>query len=520
MNAIETSIFNNLFASLCEEMGASLARSAFSPNIKDRRDYSCALFDSDGWLVGQACHIPVHLGAMAYAVRSVVEETVLCEGDVLILNDPFRGGTHLPDVTVIEAVFYEGQRVGYVANRAHHADIGGTAPGSMPLARHIDEEGLLLEPTLLVRSSRICSDVIARLREAVRTPDEREGDLRAQLAALTTGKRRLSSLVERYGPAAIREAASTLQDVAERYMRSALDEISDGCYRFCDRLDGDGLDDGERGLPVNVSLTIQGDVALIDFEGTAGPCATNLNAPLPVTVSSVLYVFRCLLDIDCPSNSGLLRPLEVSVPKGCLLDAQYPSAVAAGNVETSQRIVDAMLGALAQALPERVPAASCGSMNNVAIGGIDGDGRPFAYYETIAGGAGAHPSCNGRSAIHTHMTNTLNTPIESLEHHYPLKMVRYALRRGSGGPGKHQGGDGVVRELETTVDATVSLLTERRLRAPYGLAGGGSGQMGKNVIVAVDGRQRDLGDKGVFSLAPGERLRIETPGGGGWGTPL
>ena len=510
MNAVEISIFNNLLASLCEEMGVALGRSAFSPNIKDRRDYSCALFDKEGRLVGQACHIPVHLGAMAYAVAEVIKEFPLEEGDMLLLNSPFRGGTHLPDVTLLAPVHYQSQLVAYVANRAHHADIGGTAPGSMPLARHIDEEGLIIEPTLLLKGGKLQEEFLSEIKEAVRTPAEREGDLRAQVAAASTGIGRTISLVERYGLDTIQEAFSALFDTGRKYMEMAIEKIPDGVYTFTDQLDGDGIE--ARPIDVTVEIDIKGSRAKVDFSGSAKPCAGNLNAPVSVTASAVLYAFRCLLPIDCPSNGGLLEPIDLFVPENSLLHAAWPSAVAAGNVETSQRVVDVVLGALSKALPERIPAASCGSMNNVAIGGAD-----FAYYETVAGGAGAHHQCDGRSAIHTHMTNTLNTPIESLESHYPLRMKSYSIRQGSGGKGLHRGGDGVIRELQCLVDCEVSLLTERREIAPYGLAGGQAGKCGKNSVIRESGSEEDLPGKGSFSLKKDEILRIETPGGGGYG---
>lgn len=510
MNAVEISIFNNLFASLCEEMGVALGRSAFSPNIKDRRDYSCALFDKVGRLVGQACHIPVHLGAMAYAVADVTKEFPLAKGDMLLLNSPFRGGTHLPDVTLLAPVFFGSQLVAYVANRAHHADIGGTAPGSMPLARHIDEEGLIIEPQLLMQGGEIVYDFLSTIKNAVRTPAEREGDLRAQIAAASTGIERTISLVERYGLATVEEAFVALYDTGRKYMEMAIESIPNGTYVFADQLDGDGY--SEEPIDINVSIEIKGQKAKVDFAGTAGPCTGNLNAPVSVTASAVLYAFRCLLPLDCPSNGGLLEPIDIHVPEVSLLHAQRPSAVAAGNVETSQRVVDVVLGALAKALPNAIPAASCGSMNNVAIGG-----DTFAYYETVAGGAGGHPESAGRSAIHTHMTNTLNTPIESLEAHYPLRMVRYAIRKGSGGKGQQSGGDGVIRELECLVDCQVSLLTERRKIAPYGLSGGEPGSCGVNSVIKCDGKIEKLPGKGSFALKKGERLRIETPGGGGYG---
>ena len=510
MNAIELSIFDNLFASICEEMGVALARSAFSPNIKDRRDYSCALFDREGRLLGQACHIPVHLGAMAYALGDVLREHPLEPEDVLILNDPFKGGTHLPDITIVAPVYIDGVLLAHVANRAHHADIGGKKPGSMALAESILEEGLLIPPSLLYKGGEFQEGLMDWIKAGVRNPRERVGDLRAQLAAARIGSKRLIELCQKYGSQRVEEAFEELYDLGKKYMSSAIKAAPSGDYDFFDYLDGDGF--SQDPLLVKVSLSFEEERLKVDFSGTAAPCRGNLNAPSPVTASAVLYALRCLLPKHCPSNGGLLEPLDLEIPAPSLLAAQSPSAVAAGNVETSQRVVDVVLGALSKAFPERIPAASCGSMNNIAIGGAN-----YAYYETIAGGAGAHPEFDGASAIHTHMTNTLNTSIEILESHYPLRLHGYAIRRGSGASGLRKGGDGVSREIECLVDSEVSLLSERRRFPPYGLYGGGSGSPGRNLLIDSDGTVTELPAKTCLSLGPGQRVRIETPGGGAWG---
>lgn len=510
MNAIELEIFRNVYASIAEEMGATLMRSAFSPNIKERRDFSCAIFDATGGMVEQAAHIPVHLGSTPMSVRAALDFVGEFRPDEhVILNDPFAGGTHLPDITLVSPVHDDDGVLRFiVANRAHHADVGGITPGSLPLSRSIDDEGVRIPPT------RWSADVEELICAHSRTPDERRGDLRAQFAANRRGAQRLH---EWLGRSDFLAAATELQDYSERFMRRILAEIPDGSWSFADVMDGDGH--GAVDIPIRCRLTIEGDSARVDFDQTAAQVEGPINVPRAVTVSAVLYAFRCLAPPELPSNAGYMRCVDVQTDEGTLVDAQAPAAVAAGNVETSQRIVDVVFGALAQAVPERIGAASCGSMNNVLIGGVDPrTGAPYAYYETIAGGAGATASGPGASAVHTHMTNTLNTPVEALEHAYPFSVARYAVRRGSGGAGRHHGGDGVIREYAFDVAATVTIMTERRRHQPWGAQGGQPGRAGRNTLIR-DGVERILAEKLTLDVGPGDRLCIETPGGGGFGDP-
>ena len=512
-------IFKQLFGSVAEEMGMVLRRTAFSPNIKERRDFSCAVFDPRAQMIAQASHIPVHLGAMPLAVASCVHSLALGPGDVAIVNDPYRGGTHLPDITLVSPVFAEDGSppglVGYVANRAHHADVGGMTPGSMPLSREIYQEGLIIPPIKLVSCGELQLPVLHLLLANVRTPEEREGDLRAQIAANAKGAERMAELVGRYGMPAILDAMGGLLAYAERMTRRLLAALPDGRYTFCDVMDDDGIE--PEPAEIRVEVTIRGDELEIDFTGTSPQRVGSINAVYAITLSAVLYVVRSLIGLDIPANSGCLAPVRVIAPEGSLINARPPAAVAGGNVETSQRIVDVLLGAFALACPERVPAASQGTMNNVTIGGWDrARNKPFTYYETIGGGMGARPGKDGASGIHTHMTNTLNTPIEALEYAYPLRLRQYSLRTDSGGEGHSRGGDGIVREIEILAPARVTLLTERRVFAPYGLAGGGPGKPGRNLLITA-GDAKSLPGKTSFDAKPGDVLRIETPGGGGHG---
>lgn len=509
MDAVELSIFSSRIQAVCDEMGAVLRRSAFSPNIKDRLDFSCAVFDPRGELCAQAAHIPVHLGSMTYAMRGIVAGRRWSAGDMVVLNDPFLGGTHLPDVTVIAPVFVHGERVGFVANRAHHADIGASSPGSMPLSRSLDEEGLVIPPTLLVRKGVPIPEILTRITAATRNPRDTRGDFSAQISANGAGLRRLTELVGELGPRAYADGLIELNDYAERLAGSALTLIPDGTYGFEDRMDDDGL--GQRDVPIVAGVQVQAGRIQVDFTGTAPQVAGNINCPLSVAAAGVYYVFRCLMPVETPACAGAFRAISVHAPLGCLLNARRPAAVAAGNVETSTRVVDVIMGALAQAIPERIPAASHGSMNNVAMG-AHGPEHPWDYYETIGGGMGAGARGGGLSGVQTHMTNTLNTPIEALEMRFPLRIVRYGIRRGSGGAGQRSGGDGLVREFEFLAPAQVTLLTERRTHRPWGLAGGGDGAAGENLL-----NGRPLPAKVSLATQAGDRLTVETAGGGGYG---
>jgi len=537
VDAAELEIFKNLFHSTAEEMGAALRRSAFSPNIKERRDYSCAVFDGQARVVAMGDHMPVHLGSMPMSVAAALDALELGPGDIAMLNDPYAGGTHLPDITVVMPVWAQTEDVGasgarpkaerrsalrkrsmpsfYVANRAHHADVGGAQPASMGLSQEIYQEGLRIPPVSLARGGKIQRDILAILLANVRTPREREGDLMAQVAACRLGERRLQELLQRYGSAQTGFYLEALQSYSVRLMKEALARIPAGTYTAEDFLDDDGH--GSEPVRLCVSIKIGGGRTLVDFQGTSPQCAGCVNAVFAITYSAVFYVFRCLLGENVPACAGLMDPIELRAPEGGVLNARPPAAVAAGNVETSQRIVDVLLRALAQALPERIPAASSGTMNNLSFGGIDPrSGDPFAYYETIAGGMGARPSADGFSGVHTHMTNSLNTPIEALESAYPVRVRRYSLRRGSGGKGRFRGGEGIVREIEFLTEVRGSILSDRRRFGPYGLAGGGPGRPGLNQL-NVQGRRRKLPGKAAFSAPSGSVLRIETPGGGGWG---
>jgi N-methylhydantoinase B len=521
---IELEIFKNIFHSVAEEMGAALRRTAFSPNIKERRDYSCAVFDGEGEVVAMGDHMPVHLGSMPMSVRALLGSFRLQPGDVAMLNDPFRGGTHLPDITLLTPFYVSGksQRPDfYLASRAHHADVGGAFPGSMGLCREIYQEGLRIPPTKIMRGGVLVSEVLALLLNNVRTPREREGDLGAQIAAGHTGVERLGEICSRYGAARVKRAARELLDYSEGMMGAFLAQVPRGSYKAADFLDNDGI--GRQ--PVKIAVRVEfpggrkrkGPRAIVNFTGSDPQVEGSINAVEAITYSACFYVFRCLLAEHVPATAGLMRPIRVIAPEGTVVNARPPAAVAGGNVETSQRVVDVLLRALAHAIPQRIPAAASGTMHNLTIGGIDPRTRePFAYYETIAGGMGARPTKAGISGIHTHMTNSLNTPVEALEHAYPLRVRRYGLRAGSGGRGKHPGGDGIIREIEVLADAEVTLLSDRHLRGPYGLWGGGDGMPGKAALVRHDDSVRPLPGKFNLRLRRGERIRVETPGGGGW----
>ena len=539
---IEIEIFKNLYHSIADEMGAALRRTAFSPNIKERRDYSCAVFDGNGQVIAMGDHMPVHLGSMPMSVQAAIDAGPMEPGDVVMLNDPFRGGTHLPDITLVAPVYIETLRRGqvrrsspdfYVASRAHHADVGGAYAGSMGLCREIYQEGVRIPPVKLMRKGVTDRDVLMMLLNNVRTPEEREGDLGAQIAACHTGAERIRGICSRYGVQRSQRAASELLAYSEELMRAFLHTVPAGEYSAEDFLDGDGINE----RPVRIAVTVglhRGDprpknaasrgrevsrhMITVDFTGSDPQVAGSVNAVAAITYSACFYVFRCLLAEDVPATAGLMRPIDVIAPEGTIVNARPPAAVAGGNVETSQRIVDVLLRALAKAIPDRIPAAASGTMNNLTIGGIDPrTGEPFTYYETIAGGMGARPTKDGVAGVHTHMTNSLNTPAEALEYAYPLRVRSYSLRHESGGGGRFRGGDGIVREIEVLADCEVTLLADRRSRGPWGLSGGAEGAAGKAVIVHRDGALESMPGKFSTRLRTGERIRIETPGGGGWG---
>jgi N-methylhydantoinase B len=534
-------IFKNIFHSVAEEMGAALRRSAFSPNIKERRDYSCAVYDADGRVLAMGDHMPVHLGSMPASVAAAraafsLQPGALEPGDIALLNDPFAGGTHLPDLTMVMPIFVDSRSAArtseasqqtrpqpqpqfYVANRAHHADVGGALAGSMGPAREIFQEGIRIPPVKIFRRGEPNSDVMALLLANVRTPAEREGDLAAQIAACRIGERRITEIVAKSGLNEVAAYGGHLLDYSVEMMRAALREMPTGVYSAEDFLDGDGVSTPDEPLRIRVRIEIARGRAKIDFTGSSPQCAGNVNAVEAIAISAVYYVFRCLLAEDVPATSGLISPIEVIAPRGTIVNAQPPAAVAGGNVETSQRMVDTLLRALAKAVPHRIPAASQGTMNNLTLGGRDPrrHNAPFAYYETTAGGMGARPNKDGASAIHTHMTNSWNTPIEVFEQVYPVRMRRYSIRRGSGGRGRHNGGEGIVREIELLTDTQVGLLCDRRVRGPYGLAGGADGEPGKNSITDPNGKPTPLPGKCTLEAKAGSVLKIETPGGGGWG---
>ena len=518
LSAADLAIADAVLSSIAEEMGEALGRTAYSPNIKERRDFSCAVFDPEGAMVAQAAHMPVHLGSMPASVQAVMELGPFDPGDVCAVNDPFLGGTHLPDLTTVAPVFgASGALIGFVATRAHHADIGGMAPGSMPVATELLQEGLVVPPIRLVRAGVPEESALALFVRNSRAPDERRGDLRAQLAATALGARRVQAAAERFGEDGLAQRYAALLDHGERSIRAVVAGIPDGTYRFEDRLEDPPP--GADGLYIRLAVTIDGDGAHFDFTGTDPESErSSLNAVAAVTRSACYYVIRCLAGPDVPTNEGCYRPVRFTLPERSVVAAGPPRAVSAGNVETSQRITDVALGALASALPDRIPAASQGTMNNVTIGGFDrARSRPYAYYETIAGGAGGGPRREGRPAVHTHMTNTMNTPIEALPLAYPFTVERYEVRAGSGGDGLHRGGDGLIREYAFHDRATVTLVTERRSFAPWGLAGGGDGAPGRNVLVRADGSTHELPARAQVEVEPGDRVRVETPGGGGWG---
>jgi N-methylhydantoinase B len=504
LDAIGLQVMGHAFAGIAEEMGAVLVASALSPNVRERRDSSAALFSADGVLVAQAAHIPVHLGAMPEAVAAV-RALDPNAGDTFILNDPYTGGTHLPDITMVHAIAIDGAVAGYTVVRAHHSDIGGATPGSMPAAsREIFAEGLIIPPTLWATTGGVRREVERLLLANVRTPEVRRGDLAAQRAACERGAERYRELVDRLGRDACTEAVNDLLAYAERRSRAAVRQaVPAGRYVAEDALEGDGISADD--VRICVEITVDDGTLTVDFAGTADAVAGNVNCPMAVTRSAALFVLRCLVDADIPTNGGMHRVVTVRAPSGSVVHAQWPSAVAAGNVETSQRIADVLFLALADAAA--VPAQGQGTMNNVVMGGAG-----WTYYETLGGGQGGGPAGPGPSGVHVGMSNTRNTPVEVFELEYPLRIDRYELRTGSGGVGRHAGGDGVVRAYRALAPAHVNLITERRRQAPRGSRGGASGTAGRNLV-----NGEDVGGRAALTLAPDDVLTVETPGGGGWG---
>ena len=513
LSAVDLEVARHRFTAAADEMGSVLRRTGYSPNIKERADFSTALFVPHGEMLAQAEHIPVHLGSMSASVQAVLSafgEAVDLDAQYAV-NDPYHGGTHLNDLTIVRPVAYRGDLVGWVANRAHHSDVGGEAPGSMPAhATRLDQEGHIVPPVLAARDGRWLGKFLDPFLAASRTPEERLGDLSAQLGANEVGARRFVELCGAYGstgPTGHAAVCDGLLDYGERRMRAAIRELPDGSYEFEDYMEG-----SDKLHNISVRVTIDGSDLHADFVGSAGQVEANFNSVEAVTVSCLYFAVRVVADPTIPSNGGCYRPVSMTAPRGSIVNADPPAAVAAGNVETSQRIADVVLGALAQAAPARVSAASQGTMNNVLVGSDD-----FAYYETVGGGQGARSCGDGQSGIHTGMTNTKNTPIESLEQHYPLRVTEYGLRSGSGGAGEYVGGQGIIRELEFLEDATVTLMGERRITRPWGLWGGDPGACGEDWLVKRSGRAELLPGKITLDVTVGDRLRVLTPGGGGWG---
>lgn len=517
---ISLEIFRSALTAIAEEMGTVLMLSSYSPNIKERRDFSCALFDVQGRLIAQAAHIPVHLGAMPDSVASALATFEhFAPGDIIALNDPFLGGSHLPDITLIAPIYVnihnEPCLIGFAANRAHHSDVGGISAGSMPLASEIYQEGIIIPPVKLWEAGQPNQPLLSLLLRNVRTPAERRGDLAAQVAANRTAVRRMEEMVARWSLPTLQAHIEELIAYAQRITCATIANMPDGTYRFEDHLDDDGI--GEESVKIAVSVTVSGEAMTVDFSESSSQVRGNINTVAAVAKSAAYYTVRCLMPDDAPMNHGTFAPVTVIAPGGTVVNARPPAGVAQGNVETSQRITDAIFGALAQALPEVIPAAGQGTMNNITAGGLDPrTSQPFAYYETMGGGMGAHPEQDGLSGAHVHMSNTLNTPVEAFEYAYPMRISRYELRAGSGGQGKHHGGDGLVREITFEVPTDVTLLTERRRFAPYGLQGGEPGQRGENRLVH-EGQETLLPGKVHFRAAAGDRLTIASPGGGGWG---
>jgi N-methylhydantoinase B len=523
IDPIELAIFQSAMHSIAEEMGAALRRTALSPNIKERRDYSCAIFDSRAQVIAMGDHMPVHLGSMPMSVQAAINAIPFAPGDIAILNDPYAGGTHLPDITMVLPVFSPGQDkpAFYISNRAHHADVGGTFPGSMGPASEIFQEGLRIPPIRIVRGGKLDREILDLILLNVRTPQEREGDLDSQIGACRVGEQRVLQLIEKYGQHQLASLTEALLDYSERLVRAQLRTLPAGEFTAEDWLDDDGVTESPIRIAVRLQIDPESATILADFTGSSPQVAGSVNAVRAITLSACFYVLRCLLAEDAPATAGILRPLTLIAPTGSIVDARPPAPVAGGNVETSQRIVDVLLRALAQAIPDRIPAASAGTMSNLTIGGQDPrTGNPFTYYETAAGGMGARPGIDGISGVQTHMTNSLNTPVEALEYAYPFRVRRYTYRENSGGAGQFRGGDGLIREIELLAQAQVTLLADRRKFQPYGLQNGEAGAPGKAFMIPKgSGAPEALPGKCSRMLQTGDTLRLETPGGGGWGKP-
>ncbi len=510
IDPITLEVARNRFAAIADEMGMVLRRTSLSPNIKERADCSAAVFTPEGEMLAQAEHIPVHLGSMPASVKACLERFDPIPGVQFAVNDPYHGGTHLNDLTIVSPVFAAGRHIAWVGNRAHHADVGGEAPGSMPAhATRLEQEGHVVSPMVAVRDGAWADEFLEPFVSASRTPWERRGDLDGQMGANAVAVRRLTELVEAEGAERFIDLANALLGYGERRMTAALADLPDGTYRFEDH-----MEHGDADVAIRVAVTVDGEGLHADFGGSDPQVEANFNAVEAVTRSCLYYAVRVATDPSIPANGGCYRPLSLAAPVGTVVNASPPAAVAAGNVETSQRIADVLLGALAQAAPDRVPAASQGTMNNVLIGNDD-----FAYYETVGGGQGARPYRDGQSGIQTGMTNTQNTPIESLHNHYPFRVAAYTLRTNSGGAGRYRGGDGIRRDIEFGAEATLSLMGERRRNAPWGLAGGGPGAIGEDWLIRSSGDRERLAGKSTVEVARGDRLVVLTPGGGGWGTP-
>ncbi len=521
VDPIELTIFQCAVHSIAEEMGAALRRTALSPNIKERRDYSCAVFDGKGRVIAMGDHMPVHLGSMPMSVAAAIAVIDFAPGDIAVLNDPYAGGTHLPDITMVLPVFLAGGSAPafYVSNRAHHADVGGRFAGSMGPAEEIFQEGIRIPPVRIVRGGKVDREMLALILLNVRTPREREGDLDAQIGACRVGEQRILRLAEKFGEEALHVLIAELLDYSERLVRAQLRTMPSGDFTAEDWLDSDGVTDEPRKIAVRLRIDPEAGSLRVNFAESSAQVAGSVNAVRAITLSACFYVLRCLLEEDAPATEGILRPLTLEAPAGSIVDARPPAAVAGGNVETSQRIVDVLLRALALAVPDRVPAASAGTMSNLTIGGVDPrTGEAFTYYETTAGGMGARHGIDGIPGVQTHMTNSLNTPIEALEYAYPFRVRRYGYRYGSGGEGKFRGGDGLIRELELLADAQMTLLADRRKFCPWGLQGGAEGAAGAAWVTKAGGAEKmELPGKCSRQISIGDVLRIETPGGGGWG---